>query len=585
MIEKYRKTYQRWMDEPALAPAIKEALSQMETKEEEIYEAFYKDLEFGTAGLRGIMGPGTNRMNIVVIRRVTQGIANYLKGHSDSPAVAISYDSRKNSRLFAETTASILAANGIQVWMFRQMMPVPALSFVTRHLNCQMGIMITASHNAKEYNGFKVYGSDGGQILAATADEILGEINQVDYFEGILDVSFEEAMQGTCQYIPEPVEEAYLQAVMDLSTGENLAELSLVYTPLNGAGLGPVWTTLSRGGLNRIHVVPEQKNPDGDFPTCPKPNPELPEVYHLAMILSNQVKGDLILATDPDSDRVGMAVPVERQGEPGGYRVLTGNEIAALLLDYLLQTNRMPTHPLIIRTIVSTPLVDAMIQQYGGEIKTTLIGFKYIGAILTQLETDGELDRFLFGFEEGNGFLANPYVRDKDAVGTVLLLCQMAAFHKRQGIALTEALDGIYRRYGIFREKVISFEFEGAKGIDTMKAIMERFRGEQREEFIGKKPIRVTDYLEGEIHYLGSGTSCDMSIGMKPTGLPKENIMEFVYGDHTSFVVRPSGTEPKLKIYLFARGEKTESVEAQLEQLEARIRKYVEKGEQHVEGL
>jgi phosphoglucomutase len=592
MIETYRETYNRWVEETTLDPDFKEALAELSTKEEELQEAFYRDLEFGTAGLRGIMGPGTNRMNVVVIKRVTQGIANYLKkqtltGIPDvAPAVAISYDSRRNSRLFAEATATVLSANGINVWIFRQMMPVPALSYVTRHLKCQMGIMITASHNAKEYNGFKVYGPDGGQILSDTADDILAEINLVDYFDGPKDMPLEEALLGTCKYIPQQVEESYLRAVMNLSTGENLRDLNLVYTPLNGAGLGPVWTVLSQAGLNKFHVVAEQKNPDGNFPTCPNPNPELPEVYHLAMALSDEVGADLILATDPDSDRVGMAIPIEIPGEARVYRVLTGNEMAILLLDYLIHTKPMPDNPLIIRTIVSTPLVDYMAKLLHGEIKKTLIGFKYIGAILTELEKEGDIERFLFGFEEGNGFLANSYVRDKDAVGTALLLCQMVAHHKRQGLEMTEALARIYQRHGIFREKVISFEFEGAKGIDTMKAIMERFRGEQREDFLGKKSIKVTDYLEGETHYLGSsGTSCDMAIGMKPTGLPKENIMEFAYEDHTSFIARPSGTEPKLKIYLFAKGEEASTVEAQLLQLEALVRGFIEKGEQHVEGL
>lgn len=585
MIKEYRKTYESWMEEPELEPAIKDVLKQMGNREEEIYEAFYRDLEFGTAGLRGIMGPGTNRMNVVVIRRVTQGIANYLKANSEKTAIAISYDSRTNSRLFAETTAAVLTANGIPVWIFRQMMPVPALSFVIRHLDCQMGIMITASHNPKEYNGFKVYGRDGGQLLSKEADVILGEINRVDYFGGPKDMAFEEALQSTCQYIPESVVEEYLQAVMKLSTGENLADLNLVYTPLNGAGLAPVLSTLSRAGLRSIHVVPEQQDPNGDFPTCPKPNPELPEVYQLAMALSNQVHGDLILATDPDSDRVGMAIPDERKGQTGAFRVLTGNEMAALLLDYLLKTKTLPANPLIIRTIVSTPLVDKMVERPGGEVKKTLIGFKYIGSILTALEKEGQVDRFIFGFEEGNGFLASSYIRDKDAVGTALLLCQMAAFHKKQGTSLNEVLERLYRRYGVYREKVISYEFEGSKGIIMMNAIMERFRNEQREDFLGKKTTRVTDYLEGETQYLGSGTSCDMSIGMKPTSLPKENIMEFIYADRTSFVIRPSGTEPKLKIYLFARGEEADVVESQLEKLEAQVRGFIEKGEQHVEGL
>jgi phosphoglucomutase len=582
-MKKYEETYHRWLNEPTIDGDIKGDLIKMGEREEDVYEAFYRDLEFGTAGLRGIMGPGTNRMNAVVIRRVTQGIANYLKNKTENPVVAISYDSRNNSRKFAETAASVLAANGIRVWIFQQMMPVPALSFVTRHLNCAMGIMITASHNPKEYNGYKVYGPDGGQILADAANEILNEINQVDSFEGPKSMAFEAALDGLCQYIPQQVENDYLQAVQTLSTGQPLEDLKLVYTPLNGAGLQPVTKTLSTAGLTRMWVVPEQQNPDGDFPTCPKPNPELPEVYTLAMDIAIKEEADLILATDPDSDRIGMAVPKQ---DLSGYQVLTGNEIATLLLDYLTKTRTLPENPLIVRTIVSTPLVDYIAKMLHGEIKKTLIGFKYIGAILTKLEQEGQVDRFVFGFEEGNGFLASPYVRDKDAVGTALLLCQMAAYHKSRGVAITDALAKIYRRHGFFREKVISYEFQGAKGVETMTAIMERLREDQREEFLGKKPIKVTDYLEGYAHYMGkSGTSCDMSIGMKPTGLPKENIMRFLYEDSTSFVARPSGTEPKLKLYLFAQGEEMDIVENQLSELERLVREFIEKGQHHVEGL
>ena len=582
-MKKYEETYSRWLNEPTLDGEIKAALAKLGKREEDVYEAFYRDLEFGTAGLRGIMGPGTNRMNVAVIRRVTQGIANYLNHLSETPSVAISYDSRNNSRRFAENAASVLAANGISVWIFQQMMPVPALSFVTRQLKCTMGIMITASHNPKEYNGYKVYGPDGGQILADAANAILAEIDQVDYFEGPKSMPFEKALEGRCRYISEQVENDYLQAVQTLSTGQDLSDLKLVYTPLNGAGLLPVTKTLAKAGLAQIHVVPEQQNPDGDFPTCPKPNPELSEVYRLAIGVAVKEEADLILATDPDSDRIGMAVPNQDQS---GYQVLTGNEIATLLLDYLTKTRTLPENPLIIRTIVSTPIVDYIAKMLHGEVKKTLIGFKYIGAILTKMEQEGQVDRFVFGFEEGNGFLASPYVRDKDAVGTALLLCQMAAYHKSRGISVIDALNKIYRRHGVFREKVISFEFEGAKGVDTMKAIMERFRDEQREEFLGKKPIKITDYLEGYAHYLGkSGTSCDMSIGMKPTGLPKENIMRFLYEDSTSFVARPSGTEPKLKIYLFAQGEETDIVENQLSELEQLVREFIEKGQQYVEGL
>lgn len=582
------EVYSRWLSEPSLDSGTKAELQKMKEDSSVLYDAFYRDLEFGTAGLRGMMGPGTNRMNLPVIRRVTQGVANYLKARHGTAAMAISYDSRQNSRLFAETAAATLAAGGVDVWIFNRIMPVPALSFVIRHLGCQMGIMITASHNAKEYNGYKVYGSDGAQILAHEADAILKEIEAVPYFDAANAISFEEALGRGCRFITDEVLGTYLDTVSDLSVGQSLSDLNLVYTPLNGAGLWPVTQVLARRGISSVHVVPEQEKPDGTFPTCPNPNPELPEVYDLATKLCDRVHGDLILATDPDSDRVGMAV-ADPQGSAsqgdhmrGGYRVFTGNEMAVLLLDFLVARRKLPPSPFLVRTIVSTPIVDQIAKEINGEVKTTLIGFKYIGDLLRELEGQNQLDRFVFGFEEGNGFLEAPYVRDKDAVGTVLLLCEMAAFHKQNGLTLTQALADIYQRYGVYREKVISFVFEGASGVQTMKSIMERFRDHQREAFAGQDPIRIVDYLEGRAHLLGSGgtsrKSCDMSVGSKPTNLPKENIMEFAYPNQTSFVVRPSGTEPKLKIYVFARGAQASETEARLSALETAIREFIEGG-------
>lgn len=573
-MEKHMETYRRWLAWEKLPEADRELLREMESNPGEIYESFYRDLAFGTAGLRGIMGPGTNRMNPWVIGRVTQGIARYLLEGGDSPLVVIGYDSRNRSREFAERTASVLAANGIHVRMFSRLTPVPAVSFMVPRLGARMGIMITASHNLKIYNGYKVYGRDGGQILAEEADRILAAVDGVDLFNDVPELAFQEALaQGLCGYLGEDDEAAYMDAVMALSTGQSLEGLKAVYTPLNGAGNLFVREALRRAGLTDLAVVPEQEQPDGNFPTCPNPNPELPEAYDLARPLARATGADLIIATDPDSDRLGAAVPAE-DGDGGmdGYRVLSGNEIAVLLLDYLLKVRPLPENPLIIRTIVSTPLVDAMAERRGMDVKKTLIGFKYIGEQLTRLAAEGQEDRFVLGFEEGNGFLASSYLRDKDGVGTALLLCQAAAFAKEQGGTLLGNLKALHRQYGTYREKVLYYLFEGARGTETMTAIVEYFRENQREEFLGDKPTRATDYLEGSIQYLGSSKSCSMAVGMRPTNLPPENIMEFHYENQTIFIIRPSGTEPKLKLYLFARSRDPVEAEANLTEMENKLR-------------
>ena len=566
--------YRRWLEWDRLSAEERQALQDMGHNPEERHEAFYRDLSFGTAGLRGIMGPGTNRMNPWVVGRVTQGIARHLLAREDAPSAVIGYDSRNRSREFAERTASVLAANGVRVHIFPRLMPVPALSYGVTRLGASLGIMITASHNQKNYNGYKVYGRDGGQILPGEADLILSEIEAVDLFTGVRELTFEEACAGgLCTVIGQEFLAEYQEAVMGLSTGQSLSELRVVYTPLNGAGSLPVQETLRRAGVRDFWVVPEQEMPDGNFPTCPNPNPELPEAYEKAIPLALREQADLIVATDPDSDRLGAAVP---SGEAdGGYRVLTGNEIAVLLLDYLVKVRPLPENPLLIRTIVSTPLVDAMAERRNIEVRKTLIGFKYIGEQISKLAAEGQEGRFILGFEEGNGFLGSPYLRDKDGVGSALLLCQAAAWHKAKGETLRQTLEAIHRQYGTYREKVLYYVFEGSEGTATMNRIMDHLRENQREPFLGDKPTRAVDYLDGEINYLGNGKSCSMSVGMRPTKLPLENILEFHYDNQTILIIRPSGTEPKLKVYLFARSRSPEEAEANLTGLEQKIRDYL----------
>jgi len=524
-----QEEYKRWSEQENMPAGLKKELTDMSGDREKIHEAFYRELEFGTAGLRGIMGAGTNRMNIFIIRKVTQGMADYMKEKFGSPSIAISYDSRNDSRTFAENTASVMCANGIRTYIYKQLMPVSALSFAVRKLRCSMGVMITASHNPKEYNGYKVYNSRGCQILGSDPGDILEHIGKVDIFDDVRYISFDRAMQNGCEYISETIEQAYIDRCFSCGTDSvDLHDLTAVYSPLNGAGNLPVRAVLGRAGLKNLYTVPEQQNPDGDFPTCPYPNPENRDIYELGRKLCEEVHGDIILATDPDCDRVGMSLPVE-----GKYVYPRGNHIGVLLFDYLCRMRKMPDDPVMIRTIVSTPLVDRIAASYGVSVQTTLIGFKYIGEKIDELG-----DRYVFGFEEGNGYLAGDHVRDKDGVSTALLVCQMAAFHKARGKNLLEVLEEISDQYGYYREKVLNFTFEGSAGAEKMKKIMDHIRKDcRRDIFGGKKLAEITDYMHDD------------------TGLPRENIMEFVFRDGSKLIVRPSGTEPKIKMYLFAHDD------------------------------
>ncbi|MDD4366163.1 MAG: phospho-sugar mutase [Eubacteriales bacterium] len=559
----HKSEYEKWRYNSELPEDIKKQLQLMEGNDEEIYEAFCRDLEFGTAGIRGIMGAGTNRINTPVIKRVTQGISDYMNENFKDPAAAICYDSRINSRLFAEETAAVLTANGIKAYVYKQLMPVSALSFAVREIPCHMGIMITASHNSKEYNGYKVYNSQGCQILNEVPGEILSFIKRTDIFKDIKSMTFEEALKERCEFISEDIEEAYIKKAFSYSIPKDMKGFRLVYTPLNGTGKAPVKKLLSLAGLDSISIVKEQEEPDGCFTTCPYPNPEIPEVYDLAARLCREVKGDLIMATDPDCDRVGIAVP---KGD--SYKVLSGNQIGTLLFDYICKNKKLPRAPVAVRTIVSTSIIDHMAAKKQIEIKETLIGFKYIGEQIRILEEAGQEERYIFGFEEGNGYLAGSYVRDKDAVTAAMLICQMAAWHKGRGRDLTEALEEIYEEYGYYREKVLNFTFEGAKGIKKMKRIMDFLRKNQRNGLFHKKTIGITDYLKGKKYIMGDPRSCSMVAGEKPTELPQENIMEFRFSDGSKLIARPSGTEPKLKVYLFARARDMQSAEKIISEME-----------------
>ena len=505
------------------------------TDEGEINDCFYRDLEFGTAGLRGVIGAGTNRMNIYVVRRATQGLCNYLKGTSLPQSVAIGYDSRIKSDLFAMEAARVIAANGLTAYIYPRLEPTPALSWAVRYFGCGAGICVTASHNPAKYNGYKVYGADGCQITLDAANAVLREINSLDIFEDVKICTEKEGREaGKIVTIGEECIEAFLDAVQErsLSGGEKL-DLKLVYTPLNGSGLECVKKILTRIGITDVTVVPEQEKPDGNFPTCPYPNPEIREAMECGLALCREIKPDLLLGTDPDCDRMGVAVP---QGDD--YRLITGNEMGVLLLDYIcrkrLENGTMPKNPVAVTTIVSTDMTDAVANAYGVELRRVLTGFKFIGEQIAMLEADNEIDRYIFGFEESYGYLSGGHVRDKDAVNASMLACEMTAWYKKQGMTLAEAVDALYEKFGFYRNDIASFAFEGAAGMQKMASIMDNLRANPPKTLDGKAVIKVVDY----------------NLGVN--GLPKSNVLEY-QTECAKILVRPSGTEPKVKIYLSAR--------------------------------
>lgn len=520
-------------------------------------DAFFQDLAFGTAGLRGTLGAGTNRMNIYTVGRATQGFADYLNAHFESPSVAIARDSRNKGELFVQVTASILAANGIVAHVYPKISPVPTLSFAVRDLGCSGGICMTASHNPAAYNGYKAYGPDGCQITSEAAKSISASIANTDAFSGVKTMGFDEAVaSGMVKWIDDAVLERYYDAVLSKSvsslSAEQVAEapLKLVYTPLNGTGLIPVTTVLERAGITDITVVPEQREPNGDFPTCPYPNPEIREAMQKGIDLCEEVHPDLLLATDPDADRVGVAC---KDGDD--YTLLTGNEMGVLLLDYIARMRSERGEDLsdkvAVTTIVSSAMVDALAAEYGFELRRCLTGFKYIGDIITELSDAGQVDRFIFGFEESYGYLSGDHVRDKDAVNASLLICQMAQDYKLRGMNLAQAMRALYEKHGWWLNRTASVSFPGAAGAETMRGIMAKLREQAPSELAGRAVEAVVDY-EGGVN-----------------GLPSANVVEFDVEGGNKVIVRPSGTEPKIKLYVFAKDADRAAADALLDALEA----------------
>ena len=564
----YQEEYARWcaanLDDPDLAPE----LASIAGDEEAIKERFAVALKFGTAGLRGVIGAGTNRMNVYVVRQATQGLANWVKTQGGSQTVAISYDSRIKSDVFAKAAAEVLAANGVKVRIYKALMPVPALSFATRYYKCNAGIMVTASHNPAKYNGYKAYGPDGCQMTDEAADVVYAEIQKTDVLTGAKTMTFEEGMAaGLIQYVEDDCCEALYQAIESRSVRPGLcatAGLKLVYSPLNGSGLVPVTRILKDLGITDVTIVPEQKNPDGNFPTCPYPNPEIFEALRLGLELAEKSGADLMLATDPDADRVGIAVRCKN----GSYELLSGNEVGVLLLDYIcaarMENGTMPKDPVMVKSIVSTPLADVVAAHYGVECRNVLTGFKWIGDQIARLEAAGEVERFIFGFEESYGYLAGGYVRDKDAVIGSMLICEMAAYYRSKGSSIKEELERIYTQYGRYLNKVDSFEFPGLSGMDKMAAIMEKLRSQPPREFAGYRVLTVADYEKGTVTELATGNT-------QPTGLPAANVLIYALEGGAAVVVRPSGTEPKIKTYFTTLGKDLAAAEAQKEALAAAL--------------
>lgn len=555
----YMEDYQRWCSASLEDPNLTRELKEIAGQEDQIKERFAVALKFGTAGLRGILGAGSNRMNIYVVRQATQGLANWVKTQGGSQLVAISYDSRINSDVFAKEAACVLAANGIKVRIYDALMPVPALSFATRYYHANAGIMITASHNPAKYNGYKAYGPDGCQMTDDAATVVYAQIQKTDILTGAAWMPFEEGKtKGLIAYVGEDCKEALYDAIKARSVRPGLcrtAGLKLVYSPLNGSGLVPVTRVLHDIGITDITIVPEQEYPDGNFPTCPYPNPEIFEALRLGLELAEKSGADLMLATDPDADRVGIAI----RCPDGTYELVSGNEVGVLLLDYICQgrieKGTMPKNPVAVKSLVSTPLADKVAAHYGVEMRNVLTGFKWIGDQIARLEAAGEVDRFILGFEESYGYLAGSYVRDKDAIVGSMLICEMAAYYRSIGSSIKERLEEIYAQYGRYLNKVDSFEFPGLSGMDKMAGIMSGLRQNPPTEIGGYKVEKVTDYQN-----------------TAETGLPAANVLVYALDGGATVIVRPSGTEPKIKTYFTTLGKTLAEAEAQKEALAAALK-------------
>ena len=549
-MELAEQRYQHWCAQKTLDPELRQELAAMQNDADKITDAFYRDLEFGTAGLRGVLGAGTNRMNIYVIRRATQAVADYLNETDLPKTVAIGHDSRIKSDVFAREAAAVFAANGITAYLYPRLEPVPALSFAVRHLHCGLGICVTASHNPAAYNGYKVYGSDGCQMTPEAAKRVVALLEQMDYFTAARTEDFDAALAaGRIRYIPDEVLDAFVDAVyaQRVGSGDGIADLKLVYTPLNGAGLECVRKLTQKLGIRNMTIVKEQEQPDGHFPTCPNPNPEIRQAMELGLQYCDRVHPDILIGTDPDCDRCGTAVPDGK----GGYRLISGNEMGVILLDFICRSRiangTMPENPVAVTTIVSTDMVTAVANKYGVELRRVLTGFKYIGEQIALLEAGGHPERYIFGFEESYGYLSGTHVRDKDAVNASLLIMEAAAYYAQKGMNLGDAIDSLYETFGYYRNDLCSFTFEGVSGMQTMKNLMERLRAEKPAELAGRKVLSSVDYENDD------------------TGLPKAQVLEYRLDGKAKLIVRPSGTEPKIKVYLSAVGKTREEADSVIE--------------------
>ena len=559
----FEDKYKLWCEKAVKDPDLISELKAIENDSDAVSDAFYKDLEFGTGGLRGVIGAGTNRMNVYTVGKASQGLAAYVNSVTDNGKIAIAYDSRIKSDLFAKTAACVFAANGIKVYIYKELMPTPMLSFAVRRLKCDAGVVVTASHNPAKYNGYKAYGPDGCQLGLEAADYVLSIMNKVDIFDGVKDTDFETAVEkGQIEYIGDDVINDYLSCVeaCRVAPEADVASLKVIYTPLHGSGNKPVRKILDRIGVKNVTVVPEQEKPNGNFPTAPYPNPEIRQAFECALKLADSVKPDLLLATDPDCDRVGIAVPYN-----GEYKLLSGNDVGALLLDFTLarrtENGTLPNKPVAVKTIVTTELCRKIADNYGCELRDVLTGFKFIGEQITELEKKGEENRFVFGFEESYGYLGGSYVRDKDAVIGSMLICEMVAYYKAEGKSLIDVLDMLYKKYGYYLCSQKSFTCEGESGMNRIKGIMESIRAEAPSIINGHKAVRFDDY-ETSV----SRNMCDGS--ERKITLPRSNVLAFYMEDGSSLIVRPSGTEPKIKLYLGSVGDTMEIAKSELSALE-----------------
>ena len=561
--------YDLWCEK---ATADKDLLPELESvkgNEDEILDRFYKNLEFGTAGLRGVIGAGTNRMNVYTVNQATQGLADYLNADFENPSIAIAYDSRIKSDVFARSAAAVLAANGVQVHLYPELVPTPMLSYAVRTLHCSSGIIITASHNPSKYNGYKCYDPNGYQMTDEAAAKTYAYIQKVDMFSGVRTMDFDEAVAaGKITYIGREVFENFYKEVrkakINAEAGKG-SDLSVIYTPLNGTGNKHVREILKEIGIADVTVVPEQELPDGNFPTCPYPNPEIRQAFERAIALTETKKADLLLATDPDCDRVGIAVL-----DDGEYKLMTGNEVGAMLTEYVLSSlseqGKLPKNPIVVKTIVTSRLVAEIAAAYGAETADLLTGFKYIGELVTKLEKKGETDRFVIGMEESYGYLRGAHARDKDAVVASMLICEMAAYYKRKGMSLYDFMQSIYKKYGMYLNTLLNFNFEGAAGMQKMQDMMTSLRNNPPKEIAGERVRLISDYETSVTKDTATGEET-------PITLPKSNVLSYRLDGATGVIVRPSGTEPKIKIYVTSVADTRENAQAKADQIAADMEK------------